>query len=247
MSDDEAFIRAIVANPGDDAPRLIYADWLEERDDPRGMFLRVANAFERANPTGTSKAALKAFNTEWKRIDPVWAARVSRPPLGICCETLSITHCSTPIQLTDFVRIEADLQANLPPQYKAFLLNHNGGIPEPKWFSLSARPVPELAVRFYPATEETPAVEKGSRYYGNIFQATEGLYGGPHPPPPPRRLIPIMAASFPVSILIGVVGVRAGCIYRQYEPHLEGDMMLGGPEKIADNLATFLSGFRRRQ
>ena len=28
MTDDEAFIRAIVAAPADDAPRLVYADWL---------------------------------------------------------------------------------------------------------------------------------------------------------------------------------------------------------------------------
>jgi uncharacterized protein (TIGR02996 family) len=34
VTDDEAFIRAIVDSPGDDAPRLIYADWLDERRDP---------------------------------------------------------------------------------------------------------------------------------------------------------------------------------------------------------------------
>jgi uncharacterized protein (TIGR02996 family) len=33
VTDDEAFIRAIVDAPGDDAPRLIYADWLDERGD----------------------------------------------------------------------------------------------------------------------------------------------------------------------------------------------------------------------
>ena len=32
---DEAFLQAIRENPDDDAPRLIYADWLEERGDPR--------------------------------------------------------------------------------------------------------------------------------------------------------------------------------------------------------------------
>jgi uncharacterized protein (TIGR02996 family) len=31
MTDDEAFIRAIVDAPGDEAPRLVYADWLDER------------------------------------------------------------------------------------------------------------------------------------------------------------------------------------------------------------------------
>ena len=27
--------------PDDDAPRLVLADWLEERDDPRGTFMRL--------------------------------------------------------------------------------------------------------------------------------------------------------------------------------------------------------------
>jgi uncharacterized protein (TIGR02996 family) len=45
MTTDEAFIQAIRAEPDDDALRLIYADWLQEQDDPacqdRGEFIRV--------------------------------------------------------------------------------------------------------------------------------------------------------------------------------------------------------------
>jgi uncharacterized protein (TIGR02996 family) len=33
MGDEEAFLRAIRDNPGDDGPKLVYADWLEERGD----------------------------------------------------------------------------------------------------------------------------------------------------------------------------------------------------------------------
>ena len=40
MTDEEAFLTVIAANPLDEAPRLIFADWLEERDDPRGVWLR---------------------------------------------------------------------------------------------------------------------------------------------------------------------------------------------------------------
>jgi uncharacterized protein (TIGR02996 family) len=40
MNDDEPFLQAIRANPADDAPWLIYADWLEERGDPRATLYR---------------------------------------------------------------------------------------------------------------------------------------------------------------------------------------------------------------
>jgi uncharacterized protein (TIGR02996 family) len=42
--DEMAFIRAIAADPDDEATRLVYADWLEERGDPRAEFLRVESA-----------------------------------------------------------------------------------------------------------------------------------------------------------------------------------------------------------
>src|SRR5262249_8893949 len=41
MTQDDAFLQAILEAPDDDTPRLIYADWLEERGDPRGEFIRL--------------------------------------------------------------------------------------------------------------------------------------------------------------------------------------------------------------
>jgi len=42
MSDErEAFIREIATHPDEISPRLIYTDWLEERGDPQGEFIRV--------------------------------------------------------------------------------------------------------------------------------------------------------------------------------------------------------------
>jgi uncharacterized protein (TIGR02996 family) len=41
-TEDAALWRAVVADPHDDAPRLVYADWLEEHDQPeRAEFIRV--------------------------------------------------------------------------------------------------------------------------------------------------------------------------------------------------------------
>jgi uncharacterized protein (TIGR02996 family) len=42
MSDRDALFQAILAAPGDDAPRLVYADWLDENGDAdRAEFIRV--------------------------------------------------------------------------------------------------------------------------------------------------------------------------------------------------------------
>ncbi len=41
MNDRLAFLRAIRANPDDDTTRLVFADWLDEHDDPLGEFVRV--------------------------------------------------------------------------------------------------------------------------------------------------------------------------------------------------------------
>jgi uncharacterized protein (TIGR02996 family) len=41
MSQDEAFRQAILQDPDDDGVRLVYADWLEERGDVRGEFIRL--------------------------------------------------------------------------------------------------------------------------------------------------------------------------------------------------------------
>src|SRR4051812_11131858 len=37
----DAFLRAILDAPDDDTPRLVYADWLEERGEALGPFIRV--------------------------------------------------------------------------------------------------------------------------------------------------------------------------------------------------------------
>src|SRR5262249_41526497 len=44
---DEAFLRAVLEDPDNDSTRLVYADWLEERGDMRGEFIRVQCALRR--------------------------------------------------------------------------------------------------------------------------------------------------------------------------------------------------------
>lgn len=46
MSEQQALLQAIIDNPEDDAVRLVYADWLEERDDPLAELIRLQLALE---------------------------------------------------------------------------------------------------------------------------------------------------------------------------------------------------------
>jgi uncharacterized protein (TIGR02996 family) len=42
MTDHDALLAAIIAHPDEDTPRLVFADWLQEYDDPdRGEFIRL--------------------------------------------------------------------------------------------------------------------------------------------------------------------------------------------------------------
>src|SRR5262245_3128974 len=41
MRDEDAFIKGVLACPRDPAPRLVYADWLEDRGDPRAEYVRL--------------------------------------------------------------------------------------------------------------------------------------------------------------------------------------------------------------
>src|SRR5262249_36119795 len=45
------FLRTIAENPDDDAPRLVFSDWLEEHGHPeRAEFIRLQIALARMNP-----------------------------------------------------------------------------------------------------------------------------------------------------------------------------------------------------
>jgi len=122
--EDEPFIRAIVDQPGDDTPRLVYADWLEDRDDPRGRFLRAEVGAMRA---GTSKTA-KLLKFAADGLDPVWVARVGRPPFGVCTDQICAAECSEPLlSPADITTYESQHGIKLNPQHHALLLNWNGG------------------------------------------------------------------------------------------------------------------------
>jgi uncharacterized protein (TIGR02996 family) len=124
---DDAFLREVIACPHDAACRLVYADWLDERGDPRGAYLRAEAewAKERADTGARELRALAAG------LDPVWVARVSRPPAGVCCDRVRFSEQGLPLTPADLARVEADLAVRFPAEFRAFYLNCNGGQPVP--------------------------------------------------------------------------------------------------------------------
>jgi uncharacterized protein (TIGR02996 family) len=70
MADDPeaALLAAVQANPADFQARAIYADWLEERGDPRGEYLRLDMQLVTLPPRLTALVA---------RIDPHWIRAVN--------------------------------------------------------------------------------------------------------------------------------------------------------------------------
>ena len=69
MSEENAFLRAIRTAPGDATPRLVYADWLEERGDVRGEYLRLVLVGDAQNPAVRER--LKQLQSQ---LDPLWLA-----------------------------------------------------------------------------------------------------------------------------------------------------------------------------
>ncbi|MEK6239183.1 MAG: TIGR02996 domain-containing protein, partial [Planctomycetales bacterium] len=58
MDSQSAFLREIIDAPEDDAPRLIYADWLEERGDPKAGFIRAQCQLAHMNPDDPGRSVL---------------------------------------------------------------------------------------------------------------------------------------------------------------------------------------------
>ncbi|HJZ89276.1 MAG TPA: TIGR02996 domain-containing protein, partial [Gemmataceae bacterium] len=54
-ADESAFLRAVHANPADPAPQLVYADWLDERSDPRANVIRLAYRLRQLDPVEVAR------------------------------------------------------------------------------------------------------------------------------------------------------------------------------------------------
>src|SRR5581483_11308551 len=76
MTDQQALLAAILAQPDDDTPRLVYADWLDENGQPdRAAFVRAQIEAARAEPySKQARAAEKRAGAIREKRRHTWAA-----------------------------------------------------------------------------------------------------------------------------------------------------------------------------
>ena len=120
MPDHPAFLRAILADPADDTPRLVYADWLDEQVDPVAPAMAEFLRLTAAPPTPDGDRRLQELAAG---LEPDWLAVVSR---------LAVENCRGKRQelLTD--RRPLDLRFEF--------------VCDQRWDGM--RPTPDRAVRF---------------------------------------------------------------------------------------------------
>jgi uncharacterized protein (TIGR02996 family) len=76
--DDTAFQRAILASPADMALKLVYADWLQEHDDPRAEFVRLQVELHTTRTSSAAVAAAAWFLRMGGRLDADWVALIRK-------------------------------------------------------------------------------------------------------------------------------------------------------------------------
>lgn len=73
--DETAFVNAILENPQDESIRLVFADWLEERGDPLGEFLRIQCQLAKWPPKDQGwKELKKRERVLWEKHGANWGA-----------------------------------------------------------------------------------------------------------------------------------------------------------------------------
>lgn len=83
MSPEEAFIRAVEANPSADMPRLVYADWLDENGrEPFADFLRTELELAKLPLDSPAAPPLRERLWQaWAAVDAVWLHRFTQPKM----------------------------------------------------------------------------------------------------------------------------------------------------------------------
>ena len=78
MTDHDALLAAVIANPDEDTPRLAYADWCDENGRPeRAEFIRVQIRLERERHSDQVPEWLSHKYDLLRRFGAAWSAGIS--------------------------------------------------------------------------------------------------------------------------------------------------------------------------
>jgi len=100
VTDQDAFLDAIFAAPDDDAPRLVYADWLEEHGQPeyaelirlRCQIARLANSERRWRPLRRKLHwTWVALQSRWKAEYPLTKLTAAQFPRGLPTQRVELS------------------------------------------------------------------------------------------------------------------------------------------------------------
>jgi uncharacterized protein (TIGR02996 family) len=81
MNSEKAFLAAIQANPTDNTTRLVYADWLQEKNDARHEYIRLQIQLQNPTLRGTKRGqAKKRFNQLAELVKFDWLGKVFPVP-----------------------------------------------------------------------------------------------------------------------------------------------------------------------
>src|SRR5262245_28593681 len=80
MTDRQALLRAIIASPADDLPRLVYADWLDDTAEPanvaRAEFIRLQCQLESGVLSEEQAAVWPRVKELLRQHDRAWRAEL---------------------------------------------------------------------------------------------------------------------------------------------------------------------------
>ena len=92
-----AFLAAVRSAPDDDAPRLIFADWLEDHGDPRGEMIRLSCEFAAPDTPAPRRQELEERLRDWGfdgRLLGGWVGKELTAPeafsVGVCRGLLTV-------------------------------------------------------------------------------------------------------------------------------------------------------------
>jgi uncharacterized protein (TIGR02996 family) len=93
VDDETAWLAAIADSPGEEV-RLVFADWLEDRGDPRAEFIRLDCALARLPPDCEESTRIRRHLAEkFAELPEEWVSVVSRAVLAGCCGQPHSFYC----------------------------------------------------------------------------------------------------------------------------------------------------------